>query len=153
MQTDPTTTVTREVRIKATPETIFPFFTDPQKMTRWKGTAAALDPHAGGAYRVDVRPGNIAVGEYVEVDPPHKIVFTWGWEGSPEVPPGSSTVEITLTPDGDETVVTLRHHGLPSDGSRAAHAEGWDYFLPRLAIAAEGGDPGQGPGMIGQGGM
>jgi uncharacterized protein YndB with AHSA1/START domain len=133
------------VRIAASPDTIFPFFTDPQKMTKWKGTSADLDPETGGKYRVDVRPGGVAVGEYVEIDPPRRIVFTWGWEGSPDVPPGSSTVEITLTPEGDGTLVTLVHSRLPSSESGTEHADGWEHFLPRLAIAAEGGDPGPDP--------
>ena len=145
MQTERTTSITREVRIAASPETIFPFFTDPQKMTKWKGTSADLDPTAGGGYRVDVRPGAIAVGKYVEIDPPRRIVFTWGWEGDPNVPPGSSRVEITLTPEGDGTLVTLTHSGLPGTEAGAAHADGWEHFLPRLATAAEGGDPGPDP--------
>ena len=142
MQTERPTSVTREVRIAASPETIFEFFTDPIKMIRWKGTAADLNAEVGGSYRVDVRPGNVAVGSYVLMDPPHRIVFTWGWEGDPNVPPGSSRVEITLTPDGDHTLVTLTHSDLPDAASGAAHAEGWDYFLPRLATAAEGVDEG-----------
>jgi uncharacterized protein YndB with AHSA1/START domain len=142
VQTERTTSVTREVRIAASPETIFEFFTDPAKMVRWKGSSADLDPRAGGRYRVDVNPGAVAVGEYVLIERPNRVVFTWGWEGSPDVPPGSSTVEITLTPDGDQTLVTLTHSRLPDAASGAAHAEGWDHFLPRLVTAVEGGDAG-----------
>ena len=61
-------TVEREVRIAARPETIFPFFTDPAKMVRWKGVHATLDPRPGGIYRVDVTGRNVAKGEYVEVN-------------------------------------------------------------------------------------
>ena len=157
MQTERSTTVTREVRIAASPEAIFPFFTDPEKMTLWKGTQAELDPTVGGSYRVHVNPAALAVGEYVAIDPPRRVVFTWGWEGDPNVPPGSSTVEITLIPDGDGTIVSLTHSGLPNAESGAAHADGWDHFLPRLAIAAAGGDPGPDPMAAGgndeQGGM
>lgn len=144
MQTGRTDTSTHEVRISAPPETIFEFFVDPQKMLRWKGVEATLDPVPGGAYRVNVTGTAVAVGEYVSIEPPNRVVFTWGWEGDEHVPPGSSTVEITLTEDGDETVVRLVHSGLPV-GAGAAHAEGWDHFLPRLAIAAAGGDPGVDP--------
>ena len=134
--------VEREVRIAARPETIFPFFIDPEKMVRWKGTSAELDPRPGGIYRVNVTGRDIARGEYVEVVPYSRVVFTWGWEadGSP-VPPGSSTIEVTLTPDGDETAVRLRHLGLPAP-ARDLHAEGWEHYLARLATAAQGGDPG-----------
>ena len=137
--------VVREVRIAARPETIFPFFTDQAKMVRWKGTDATLDPRPGGVYRVNVTGRDVARGEYVGIVPNTRVVFTGGWEaeGSP-VPPGSSTVEISLIPDGDGTIVRLCHLGLPND-QRDPNAEGWDHYLPRLAIAAEGRDPGPDP--------
>ena len=79
----------KEVRIAARPETIFSFLTDPEKMTRWKGKRAFLDPRPGGIYRVDINGRNIARGEYVEVVPYSRVVFTWGWEGdSSPLPPG-----------------------------------------------------------------
>ena len=53
-QAERTEATEHEVRIAATPETVFGFFTDPEKMTRWKGTTAKLDPRPGGIYRVDV---------------------------------------------------------------------------------------------------
>ena len=68
----------REVRIAASPETVFSFFTDPDQMVRWKGKAATLDPRPGGIYRVDMNGSDIARGEYVEVEPPSRVVFTWG---------------------------------------------------------------------------
>ena len=137
--------VERKVRIAARPETIFPFFTDPAKMVRWKGVHATLDPRPGGIYRVDITGRDIARGEYLEVVPYSRVVFTWGWEaeGNP-VPPGSSTVEITLIPDGDGTIVRLRHLGLTAEQGDS-HAEGWEHYLPRLVIAAEGRDPGPDP--------
>lgn len=138
--------VEREVRIDASPETVFEFFTDPAKMVRWKGAAATLDPRPGGVYRVEMNEQAIALGEYVELDPPHRVVFTWGWEGDyATTTPGSSTVEITLTPDGDGTLVRLVHRDLPTPESAEAHGQGWDQYMPRLAIAAAGGDPGPDP--------
>lgn len=56
------------------------------------------------------------------------------------VTPGSTTVEITLTPDGDETLVRLRHYGLEGD-MQERHTEGWNFFMPRLVIACQGGTP------------
>jgi uncharacterized protein YndB with AHSA1/START domain len=138
--------VEREVNIDASPETVFEFFTDPAKMVRWKGAQATLDPRPGGVYRVEMNEQAIVLGEYVEVDPPNRLVFTWGWEGdSAFTPPGSSTVEITLTPTADGTLVRLVHTGLPSAESAEAHGHGWDQYMPRLAIAATGGDPGPDP--------
>ena len=132
-----------EVRIAAPPEVVFPFFTDPAMYTRWKGRSAELDPEPGGTYRVELGGTNVVRGEFVEVDPPRRVVFTWGWEGGP-LPPGSTTVEVDLVPDGDGTLVRLTHRGLP-DGAKAEHAAGWEHFLPRLALLAEGGDPGPDP--------
>ena len=74
-------TVVREVRIAARPETVFSFFTDRDKMVRWKGTDATLEPWPGGVYRVNVTGRDVARGEYIEVVPNSRVVFTWGWGG------------------------------------------------------------------------
>lgn len=137
-----TDVVVREIRIAARPETVFSFFTDPAKMVRWKGRQATLDPRPGGVYRVDIDGKHIARGEFVEIVPYRRIVFTWGWEGGEPVPPGSSTVEIVLVPDGDFTILRLTHQGLPA-ATRDSHREGWEHYLARLALAAAGTDPGQ----------
>jgi uncharacterized protein YndB with AHSA1/START domain len=124
---------------------VFAFLTDPQKMVRWMGTEATLDPRPGGVYRVNVTGRDTARGEFVEVVPYTRVVFTWGWEGEVfPVPPGSSVVEISLTPDGDGTVVHLRHSELP-EAMRRFHRFGWEHALGRLAVAAPGGDPGPDP--------
>jgi uncharacterized protein YndB with AHSA1/START domain len=130
-----------EVRVKAAPETIFPFLVDAERSARWFGRSASIDPRPGGAYRTEISDQIVAVGEIVEIVEPRRVVLTFGWEGNEAVPPGSSRVEITLEPDGDETVVRLLHDGLP-DGAAEQHGDGWDHFLPRLAIVATGGDAG-----------
>ncbi len=132
-----------EVRIDAPPETVFGYFTEPELMLRWSGVDAKLEAEPGGIYRVDINGRDVARGEYVEVVPHSRVVYTWGWEGEGNpVPPGSSTVEVTLVPDAGGTIVRIRHTGLPSEESRAGHSEGWDHYLARLAVAAPGGDPG-----------
>lgn len=145
-----TNLVDLSIRIDAEPKAVFEFFTDPEKMVRWKGIAAKLDPRPGGVYRVSVTDRQIAVGEYVEIVPPERVVFTWGWEGNDGVPPGSTRVEITLTADGDGTVVRLLHTDLPNEQAAAQHGQGWEHFLSRLQIAAVGGDPGTDPLVIQQ---
>jgi uncharacterized protein YndB with AHSA1/START domain len=104
-QPEVATVVEREIRIAARPETVFEFFVDPEKMVQWKGRTAELDPRPGGVYRVEINEQAIARGEYVEIEAPSRVVFTWGWEGQESgehaVPPGSSRVEIELTPVGD----------------------------------------------------
>ena len=137
--------IVREVHIAAPPVEVFPFFTDPSKMIMWKAVDATLDPRPGGIFRIDVTGRDVARGEYVEIDPPRRVVFTFGWESdSSPVPPGSTTVEITLTPEGGGTLLRLVHHGVP-DEIRAGSTDGWDHYLPRLVIAAEGGEPGPDP--------
>lgn len=134
----------KEVRIEASPEIVFAHFIDPARFARWMGIDHKLDPVAGGLFQVDINGRDIAVGDFVEVDCPRRVVFTWGWQGSADVPPGSTTIEVDLIPDGEATVVQFTHRGLPS-GRRDAHVEGWEHFLPRLATSAAGGDPGPDP--------
>lgn len=130
-----------ERRIRARPETVFSYFTDPDRYTAWMGVDAVLDARPGGIYRVRVPQGGIALGEFVEVDPPRRIVFTWGWEGDPEVPPGSTTVTVTLEPEDGGTRIRLVHSGLPKP-SVGLHELGWNHYLDRLSVAAVGSDPG-----------
>ena len=83
----------------------------------------------------------IVKGEYVEVVPFRRVVFTWGWEGDPSVPPGSSTVEVDLIADADATIVRLRHSGLSPEAA-LLHTQGWEHYLARLTAVAEDRDPG-----------
>ena len=130
-----------ELRIDASPDIVFAYFTDPAKMARWMGVEHKLDPVPGGVFTVDINGRDVAVGEYVEVDPPRRAVFTWGWQGRTDVPPGSTTVEVELTPDGAGTLVQFVHTGLPG-GPEDPHGRGWTHYLSRLGVAAVGGDPG-----------
>jgi len=139
-------TVEREVQINASPETVFGFFTDPAKMVRWMGTQATLDPRPGGVFRVEMSPEVATSGEFVEVAPPHRLLYTFGWEGdSFSTRPGSTNVEVTFTEVDGGTLVRLVHTGLPTAESAEAHGVGWDEYLSRLVIAAPGGDPGPDP--------
>jgi uncharacterized protein YndB with AHSA1/START domain len=109
------------------------------------GRSASFDVRPGGEYRVEVISGNVASGEFVELDPPNRLVWTWGWEpGSPSnVGPGSSTVEVELVPDGDGTLLKFAHVGLPDAEATQQHGHGWDHYLERLEIVARGDDPGR----------
>jgi uncharacterized protein YndB with AHSA1/START domain len=129
------------IRIDARPETVFQYLVDPERMCAWMGVSADAEARPGGAYRVDTGRA-VASGTYVEVVPHTRVVWSWGWEGNPDFPPGSSTVEVTLVPDGEATVVRLRHTDLPSGPTAARHREGWEHYLARLAVAGAGGDPG-----------
>ena len=133
------------VHIAARPETVFPYFTDPERYVQWMGTSATLEAVPGGVYRVGIRDGVEAVGEFLEVDPPRRLVFTWGWTDRFAVAPGSTRVVVTFTEEDGGTRVVLRHHDLPTEELRAHHRTGWDTYLPRLAARASGGDPGPDP--------
>ncbi len=135
--------VEREIHIAARPETVFPFFTDPEKMVRWLGIRARLDARPGGVCLININEHDVMGGTYLEVVPYSRVVFTWGWEGSP-LPLGSTTVEVTLSPEVGGTKVSLRHMGIP-DEQQGVQATGWDHMLARLVIAAQGGDPGPDP--------
>ena len=142
-------TVERHLSIAASPETVWEFLVDPSKATRWMGQQATFDARPGGIYRCEVIPGHTAVGEFVELDPPRRLVFSWGWEPSEEddsrLAPGSSTIEIELKPDGDGTLLRFLHRDLPSVAAAESHSVGWDHYLPRLVTAAGGENPGPDP--------
>jgi uncharacterized protein YndB with AHSA1/START domain len=135
--------VTRTIDMKATPETVFEFFVDPAKVTRWLAAEATLDPRPGGVCVQRHEGGDrgrgpfFMHGTFVEVDAPRRVVFTWGFT-DPEVgvPPGSTTVEVTLEPVGSATRVRLVHRDLPA-GEVESHASGWTEMLERLAHAVE----------------
>ena len=86
-----------EVDIDATVEEVFRHLTDPAAMVRWMGQHASLEPRPGGTFAIDIN-GVPVRGSYVEVDPPHRVVVTWGMAGNPDLPPGSTEVEFTLSP-------------------------------------------------------
>jgi uncharacterized protein YndB with AHSA1/START domain len=133
--------IVREIHIRATPESVFEFFTDPGKLTRWLATEATLDPKPGGIChqehaREDGSGGSYHMrGEFLEVSQPERVVFTWGFtDPDVGVPPGSSVVDVTLTPDAGGTRLRLEHRDLPV-AAVESHAGGWTGMLERLATA------------------
>jgi uncharacterized protein YndB with AHSA1/START domain len=134
----PAPPIEREIRVAAPPAVVFAFFTDPALLARWMGASPTLDARAGGAIRVEFpREGSTDImrGVFLEIEPPRRIVFSWGFEGNPALPPGTSTVEVTLEPDGGGTRVRLVHRDLP-EPDRTQHDGGWEFFLGRLAEVA-----------------
>jgi uncharacterized protein YndB with AHSA1/START domain len=131
------------VRIEAPVETVFAFFMDATKMAQWLATSALIEPHPGGTFTV-ANDRDIGQGRYLEIEPNRRLLFTWGWQAGPyaeRLPPGASTVEVTLERDGRATRLTLIHRGL-SDDMHEVHRQGWRHCLPRLRLAASGLDPG-----------
>jgi uncharacterized protein YndB with AHSA1/START domain len=145
---EPDRDVVVERWIAAPPATVFSYFADPDRWLQWQGVAAVIQPWAGGVFRMNVRGDGFASGRFVEVRPPERIVFTWGWEASEDVPPGSTTVEVDLLPEGEGTRVRLRHRDLPSAAAVAQHRAGWEHYLDRLAVRGTGADPGPDPTVV-----
>lgn len=137
--------IRRELFIAADQATVFAFLTDPDKLVRWMGTQCQLDPRHGGVYLVNVDGQHVARGEFEEVTPNSRLVYSFGWERSDMgIPPGATRVEIDLAPGEGGTLLSFVHSGLPQPAV-APHTDGWTHYLGRLAIAAAGGDPGPDP--------
>ena len=136
-----------ETRIAASPEVVFGFFTDPVKMVQWMGTEATLDPRPGGVCRVNPAGHAVMSGQFLEVDPPRRLVFTWGWTHDHAVAPGSTRVVVTFREEDGGTRVVLHHHDLPDDEQTDHHRRGWDMYLARLVVCVTGGDPGPDPNV------
>jgi uncharacterized protein YndB with AHSA1/START domain len=135
-----TVTLEQTVRIAAPPETVWRFWTEPERICQWWGADASVVLEPGGTFRVVMESGPVMRGTFAELDPPHRLVFTFGWEGNAPgtaLAPGSTRVEVTLTRDAEETVLVLRHFDMPATHA-PDHETGWKYFVgQRLpAVAA-----------------
>ncbi len=133
-------------RIEAPPDVVYSYLTESTKWARWQGEEATVDPNPGGVFVLKMPNGATARGQFVELVPDERVVFTWGWVDQPGLPPGSSTVEIEITAEDGGSLVTLTHRDLPDD-ERELHEIGWKHYLPRLAGVATGEevDPDTGP--------
>jgi uncharacterized protein YndB with AHSA1/START domain len=131
------------VDLNTSVQEVFRHLTDPAAMVRWMGQHATLEPAPGGAFEVDIN-GVPVRGRYLEVDPPRRVVVSWGVAGSTGMPPGSTRVEFTLSPTPSGTRLRLVHRNLPPDQA-AMHGTGWGHFLARLAQAVTDRDPGPDP--------
>jgi uncharacterized protein YndB with AHSA1/START domain len=141
--------VIHELVLLAPAEQVFDMFTDPRQLIRWIGISADLQPRPGGRFRFEVVPGQFCEGQYVIVDRPVRLVFTWGWtDPGFGLAPGASRVEVTLTPRGEagqQTRLRLVHTGLAGDLG-VLHDDGWSRFLARLAAVTGDSEPGVYPG-------
>jgi uncharacterized protein YndB with AHSA1/START domain len=137
---DPTTLVIRR-NFRAPVERVFRALTDPEAIVRWFGpgpvtcTGASNDLRVGGAWSVEMRSPDgeehRISGEYLEIDAPRRVVFTWAWRSTPE---RVSHVTYALSPDGEEaTTLTLTHERFFDTAVRDRHAQGWSGCLDKLA--------------------
>jgi len=120
--------VDRTITIHADREVVFGFLTDSARWAQWWGAGSTIDARPGGVVHIRYPGGSEASGTVVEVDPPERIVFTYGYASGTPIEPGGSTVTITLTPDARGTRLQLTH-AVADEATRDSHVQGWRYQL------------------------
>lgn len=130
--------MTSELRLSRTlpspAERVWQAFTDPAALAAWLwperfATTAEVDLRVGGRYRIEGPGAGMAVaGEYVAVEAPRRLVFTWRWDGEPD----ETLVTVELTPTAAGTELVLVHERFTDDAQRDEHAKGWSDCLDRL---------------------
>lgn len=126
-----------ELALDASPAAVWRCWTEADQVVRWMGDAATLEPWPGGTFRVEYASGDVVAGEYVDVEKPQYLAFTWGWdEPGALTPPGSTRVEVILEGLANDTRTRLRmrHVNQPAE-ALDNHDAGWRFFLPKLAAA------------------
>ena len=137
--TDTTLRMTRQIH--ASPERVFEAWTEAQELERWscpegcRAVAIEVDLRIGGAYLIDMAGPEgeryTAFGEYREIDPPHRIVYTWDWKQE-ELRMGETMVTVEFVARDGGTEVALTHAKLPDLEARQSHEEGWADCLDHL---------------------
>jgi uncharacterized protein YndB with AHSA1/START domain/DNA-binding transcriptional ArsR family regulator len=129
------------LHVRGARERVFRAFTDPEELKQRFGPTeshavpvAEVDLRVGGRYRIDLLgpSGSLyrIVGEYREVRPPERLVYTWRWEIGEDV--GETLVTVEFHERGNATDVALTQ-GLPTGRARDGHESGWRGCLARLA--------------------
>jgi uncharacterized protein YndB with AHSA1/START domain len=136
--------IVQERVLEAEPEQVFAAWSDPESLAVWMcpgeltGATAEVDFRVGGRFRIVMhgRERDYAQhGEYLEIDPPKRLVLSWVSEW---VPAGEAATRLTLTLEpeaGGRTRLVLVHDGLPPTDSYAGHPDGWSSILTKLASA------------------
>lgn len=122
--------------LPGTPEEVFQAWTDPDLIHHWMSPVghaeAEIDLRVGGTFTIVMIGEGRRIehtGEYVEVDRPRTLAFTWRSQFTGDLP---TVVRIELSPHGDQTELALRHEELSEDAA-ASHGDGWGRMLDRLA--------------------
>jgi uncharacterized protein YndB with AHSA1/START domain len=125
----------------APPEIVFAAWSDPTHVAEWwhpKGFTTPvfeMDFRVGGRFRYGIRSARHdgwAHGTYREIEAPHRIVFTFQWEGGPAAPQAETLITLTFEPRGDDTLLTFRQEPFASDAARHSHGQGWHQVLEHL---------------------
>jgi uncharacterized protein YndB with AHSA1/START domain len=113
----------------------------PDRFAQWWGPrgfsapSVDLDVRAGGHYRIAMQPPHGALfyltGEFVEVDPPRRLVYTFRWE-EPDPDDRDTVVTFSLRDLGESTELSVDQGAFATQGRRALHEQGWTESLDRL---------------------
>jgi len=122
----------RTIRIQAGVDTVFRYFTDSGRWASWWGEGSTIDPRPGGAVLIRYPGGVEAAGEVVEIEPPNRLVFTYGFVQGTPIPVGASVVTIQVAREGEASRVDLAHQ-FAEASARDEHVQGWRYQLSRFA--------------------
>lgn len=130
----------------ATAELVYAALRDPELLEQWaapdehRTEAVEMDFREGGSYRRRMRfpdgSEQVLRGEYLEIDPPWRLVYTYPWETIPDAP--DTLVEIDLVEHAGATELRLVHSGFETEGTADDHRGGWESCLDQLAKLLEG---------------
>jgi uncharacterized protein YndB with AHSA1/START domain len=122
----------RTIVIGAPPVAVFKYFTDSARWAAWWGAGSTIDARPGGRVFIKYPGGNEASGEVVDIAPPSRIVFTYGYNSGKPIGPGESRVTIELDKVAQGTRLRLTH-ALADAAVRDEHVQGWRYQLSVFA--------------------
>jgi uncharacterized protein YndB with AHSA1/START domain len=128
--------------INAPRDQVYAAWTDPAQLKQWFGPEKVqtrnliADPRAVGKFRWDLTNSEgekmTCLGEYRELQPSKKIVFTWQWDDDEDWENHTSVVTVELSDRDNGTELRLIHEQLPNEASRDGHTEGWNSALDKL---------------------
>jgi uncharacterized protein YndB with AHSA1/START domain len=131
-------------RIRATPAQVWNAFVDPRELVHWWGPdagptlSAETDVRVGGTFTIAFRTmdgeRHENRGEYLELDPPKRLVMSWWFSSTPHV---RSRVTVSIVDIDDGVEVTVKHDGFSDEGMRITHEKGWEGALRKMAARVQ----------------
>jgi uncharacterized protein YndB with AHSA1/START domain len=128
--------------IKAPRDRVYTAWTDPAQLKQWFGPEGVqlrglvAEARTGGTFRWEITSPEgeemTMLGEFRELQPGKKIVFTWQWQDDEDWENHLSIVTVELEDADGGTEIRLTHERLPNGESRDGHARGWTSVLDKL---------------------
>jgi len=139
----PNTTLRVSRIVNASPDRVYRAWSSAEQLKKWHApfdyvvAEATVDLRVGGRFRIAMKPpdkdvSNVACGEYREIVPNKKLVFTWNWEKDTDKV-GETLVTIVFNARGNETEIVLTHERFPNSETRDHHTKGWNGCVDKLA--------------------